>query len=399
MGQLGAASESPALSAERITETSVAESLQRLSESGQIERGCVTVIGLDAIRDRLGAKWAARKAWVWETAHRHLHRRLGDNGFAVQLGEVDMAICAGTNPETNRAISLNLLRELLDFFLGSQRFEDMRMASVVWVRGEEIGCAPLDPRSIEPLDEHPSFQPTSPATAAPAKRMEWSTLSFATADGHGLDLGLGFEAVINLRNQVPVATRLRPLAMERDSGNPCGVRWIEQLSPTDQSTVIEAIGDAAASLYLTSDVGLVIPCSIYTLSTGRNRALVAEKLQAVVTIPTKPVIIELTDVDHGTPQGRLLEAVSLLSPHCRAVVARMGPSRPDVEILRAARLAGQSIDCTGFDGRELIARISAASQVRFGSLLFAFGLTSSAACDLASVSGATHGGMATPAAH
>jgi hypothetical protein len=157
--------------------------------------------------------------------------------------------------------------------------------------------------------------------------------------------------------------------------------------------VIEAIGDTAAALYLESDVGLVIPCSIYTIATARNRALVVEKMQAVAPTPTKPVIIELTDVDQGTPQGRLLEAVSLLAPHCRAVVARMGPTRPDIEVLRASRLAGLSLDCTGCDGRELIARIGGAQLGRIGSLLFAFGLPSSAACDLAMASGATHGGL------
>lgn len=398
MSDVAVASEPPAFGSERLTDTGVAAALQRLSESGLIERGCATVIGLDAIRDRLGSKWSSRRDWVWETAERHLQRRLGDTGFSVRLGETDFVICAGTGPETSRAISLNLLRELLDFFLGSQRFEDMRMASVVWVRGEEIGCAPLDPRKIEPLpDEHPSFQPASPV-AAPRRRHAWSILSFSTADGHGLELDLGFEPVINLRNSAPVATRLRPLALERDTRMGSDSRWIERLSPADQTAVIDAIGDAALAVYEESETGLVIPCSIYTIATSRNRALVTEKLQAVKLKPTKPVIIELTDVDQGTPQGRLLDAVSLLQPYCRAVIARVGVSRPDVEILRAARVAGLSIDCAGLDGRELIGRIGSAAQMgKVGSLLFAFGLPSSTACELAMASGATHGGV-TPTA-
>jgi hypothetical protein len=389
-----AAAEPPTFGSERLTDTGVASALQRLSDSGLIERGCATVIGLDAIRDRLAKKWESRRDWVWETAERHLQRRLGDTGFAVRLDDTDFVICAGTGPETSRAISLNLLRELLDFFLGSQRFEDMRMASVVWVRGEEIGCAPLDPRKIEPLpDEHPSFQPASPVVA-PRRRQAWSILSFSTADGHGLELDLGFEPVINLRNGAPVATRLRPLALERDTRTASAGRWIERLTPADQTAVIEAVGETALSVYEDSEVGLVIPLSIYTIATSRNRALVTEKLQAVKLKPTKPVIIELTDVDPGTPQGRLLEAVSLVQPYCRAVIARMGETRPDVEILRAARLAGLSIDCTGLDGRDLIVRIGAAAQMgKVGSLLFAFGLPSSTACELAMAAGATHGGV------
>src|SRR3954471_19616418 len=107
MTDVAVASEPPTFGSERLTDTGVASALQRLSDSGLIERGCATVIGLDSIRDRLGPKWAARRDWVWETAERHLHRRLGDTGFAIRLGDTDFVICAGTSPETSRAISLN----------------------------------------------------------------------------------------------------------------------------------------------------------------------------------------------------------------------------------------------------------------------------------------------------
>lgn len=395
-----AIAEPPTSRAERLTDATAASAFQRLADSGLIERGCATVIGLDAIRSRLGDKWATRREWVWETAERHLQRRLGDSGFSMRLDETDFAICAGGGPESSRAIALNLLRELLDFFLGQQRFEDMRIASVVWVRGDEIGCAPLDPRKIEPLKEgeHPSFAPTQPVESKSRRRQPWSILNFATADGRGLALDLGFEPVINLRNNAPVATRIKTLACEADGGGPSAARWIERLTPRDQTKVIEGIAEAALNLYEDGEAGVVIPCSIYTIATLRNRALVVERLQAVKQRPTKPVILELTDVDQGTPQGRLLDAASLLQPHCRAVIARLGSSRPDVEMLRTARLAGVSIDGAGLDGRELIARVAGTAQMgKVGSLLFVYGLPSSAAGDLAMVQGATHGGMAPPA--
>ncbi|HTI66915.1 MAG TPA: hypothetical protein VL460_05130 [Caulobacteraceae bacterium] len=394
MEHLGTSSEAPAHRTERLTEASATGSLQQLVDSGQIERGCVTVIGLDAIRARLGAKWESRRGWVYETVERHIHRRLGDSGFSVRLGEVDIAVCVGHDCDHAKAISLNLLRELLDFFLGSQRFEDMRIASVIWVRGDQIGCAELDPRKIEPIEEARSFGAGAGKVEAAAARPAWSVMSFSTGDGRRLDLDLGYEPVVNLRNRVPVATRIRPLTKDGD-GEAYPGRWIEKLAPADQSAVIEAIGDAAAALYVEGEVGLVIPCSIYTLATARNRALVVEKMQAVEARPAKPVVIELTDVDQGTPQGRLLEAVSLLAPHCRTVIARGSDARPDVEVLRAARLGGMSVDCTGFDLRDVAVKVAAvANNGRpVGSLLFAFGLSSDTACEIAAAAGATHGGL------
>jgi hypothetical protein len=384
---------SPAFAAERVTDTGAVASLQRLALSGEIERGLVTVIGLDAIRERLGAKWQVRRDWVWETVERHLTKGLGASGFWLRLGEVDVAVCAGRTAEASRVIGLNLLRELLDFFLGSSRFEDMRIASIVWVRGDEIGCARLDPRGLEEIQEPRSFQPDPPPARAPI----WSALSFRTAKGRNLRLDLAFESVINLRNRVPVATRLKPLVREQGSHEPYAGRWIEELRTADQIAAICAIGGAAKALHQEGDAGVIVPCSLSTLAVARNRAMAVEMLQGVEHRPAKPVVIELIDLDQGTPQGRLLDAVSLLSPHCRAVIARLPAARPALEMLRGARLGGVSVECAGCRLDALIARLSAATHpVAVGPLTFAFGLASEAARDVAAAAGATHGGLVPP---
>lgn len=394
MDQSTAARESTSDSVDYLSDTSARADLQRLMDSGRIERGCVTVIGLNAIRERLGDKWRTRCDWVWETVAAHLGRRLRDHGFWVRLDDVDIAISAGSSPEISRAVSLSLLRELLDFFLGSHRIEDMRIATVLWVRDGEIACDPLDPGVIAELGEGCTFSDPVTPVDAPPPGDGWSALSFLVGRGSRLQVGLTFEPVIRLQNRLPVVTRLSLQARDRDSGRVQAGAWMERLSPRDQIAIAAAVAEAAAATYAQGQVGVIIPCSIYALSSARSRAMLVECLEGLESSPTKPVVVELTDIDQGTPEGRLLDAGALLAPHCRAVIARVSDPAMS-EGLMAARLAGAAVECAGLGVRSLAKRLEAVSRPGHaaGLLLFAFGLSSVAACDAAQAAGATHAGL------
>jgi hypothetical protein len=60
------------------------------------------------------------------------------------------------------------------------------------------------------------------------------------------------------------------------------------------------------------------------------------------------VMIELVDVDLGTPTSRLAEVASLVSQLCRGVVGRILPVRDPYAPIRGARFNGIS-----FDAREI----------------------------------------------
>ena len=56
------------------------------------------------------------------------------------------------------------------------------------------------------------------------------------------------------------------------------------------------------------------------------------------------VMVELIDVDIGTPAARLAEVSSLLGQLCRSVLARIWPVRDALAPLRGARLQGITFD-------------------------------------------------------
>jgi hypothetical protein len=55
-------------------------------------------------------------------------------------------------------------------------------------------------------------------------------------------------------------------------------------------------------------------------------------------------MIELVDVDHGTPAGRLAEVVALLGQLSRGVTTRIWPGRNTVEPIRGSRVRGVALD-------------------------------------------------------
>lgn len=383
---------SPPRQPERLTQFDQRAALRRLADSGRLERGCIVIIGIDAVRERLAAQWPAKRAMVWGVVGRMLDRRLGQSGMWVQASEVDYVLCAGDDPHESRTSALKVLRELLEFFLGEQRFEDMRIASVISISEDcELACVAIDPRKIEQ-----EMQPAAPPTAAPAPS---SPLSFVS-DDHGLALEFAHERIINLRNGASIATRLWPRMRDTRTNHYLSEQWPELLSAASLSAVNAATIDHTRRLYGECDLGLFLSASIYTLAQPRSRSELVRQLEQMNRDPRRPILVELIDITRGTPQGRIAEIVSVLAPHCRKVVARASLDRPPLDLLRGCRLGGLSVDCENLDGdsRSFLLKLSRFAELArsISPLTFALNLKEHSGRELALAAGVTHCGCSAP---
>lgn len=361
----------------------------RIVDSGALERGCVTIIGLDAIRERLGLQWPAKRATVWDAAERVLVRKLGQNALWTRISEVDFVISSGGESGGCGSMALSVLRELLEFFLGIQRFEDMKISTVTGFKDGEVACEALNPRDIAENGSKMMISAEHPRSA-------FDPLSFVTAGGEQLSLQFAFERIINLRNGAPIAMRVAAEAHDVLTGERVNDRWTERLSPADLATVNTTTVDGVRAQYEHSKLGVMTSCSIHALASTRNRIALVELLAAVGQDAGKPILFELLDIDKGTPQGRILEVVAALTPYCRKVVARTTLNKPPIDLLRGCRLSGLSVDCSTAQEhtRGFMMGLSAfAAQARtLSPLVFALGLAGPSACDLAMAAGATHAG-------
>lgn len=377
----------------RLTDVANKSVFGCLIDTGLMESGCVIVIGLDAVRERLGLQWETKRQSVWDSVERVLARKLGQGAICARISPVDYVISTGSESALCRSMALSVLRELLEFYLGAQRFEDMKIALVTGYADGEIACHALDPREVA--------KASAPAGSdARSARRAGEDPAFVTANGRELTLRFDCEQIINLRNGVPIATRVAAQPHDEGTGERASERWPELLSPSNLAVVNTATIDHVQALYRRSRLGVMTSCSIHALANPRNRSALIRSLEAMGRDPAKPVLFELLDIDRGTPQGRILEVVAALAPHCRKVIARVPLARPPADLLRGCRLSGLSVDCATLqeDARAFALELSAfAKQAKtIAPLVLALGLGDPMACDLAAAAGATHAGCAVP---
>ncbi len=375
----------------RLTSADNRTRLTGLMNSELLARGCVVIIGIDAIRDRLAEQWGVKREMVWEAVARMLDRKLTPPAQWARASEVDFVLCAADDPETSRVLALKILRDLLEFFLGVQRFEDMRIATVLSISEDfELACARLDPRALS--QEHTG-------AGSPASGSDWSTLSFAVPEGGAVELEFHRERVINLRNGTAIANRIWTRLRNQETGLYLSDRWPEQLSPSCLGLVNDATADRAKTLYATTKLGVFLSASIHTVANTRNRADIIRHLEQVRKDPLRPIILELLDIEAGTPQGRIEEVVGMMTPHCRKILARAQPDRVPVDLLRGCRLTGLTIDCglMRLPTRDLFVQLSRFAEAarRVSPLVFALRLDNEVPSELALAAGITHCGCNT----
>ena len=363
--------------------------LERLALTGVVDRGCVTVIGLDAVRDRLGERWEARRERIWEGVNAHLARRLGPHDLHVRLDEVSLLLALGDTPEQALVLSLNLLKELLTFFLGQQTLADLRIDQVTAIAAGRIERTPVDPATV------PVLAPPSPRAADRTQgHSGWSALSFAASDGRELEIAFVFEPVLSLKFLTKAGLRMIPVLRDRVSGLSLGPRWRRTLPFADVLGVDLMAIDAARPLFGAADAPKVmIPLSVETLFSVRGRAAIMGHLHGAGEPSGVGMVVEVLGVDGGTPTSGLAEATTVMGRYCK-VVARSDLSAGCWRVLRECALTGVSMNAYALppDGPGIGTALLGFSRLAkaIAPLRFAFGLPDASVCDLAAGVGLTH---------
>ena len=389
---------------ERLNAADVAAVLDRFGGQDLLARGAVNIISLAAIRDRAGERWPRRRPDVWAYAERKLAEHLTFQDLSQRVGETDYLLAMTSEDGlAAQALALKVLEEVLLHFLGAADPGDMRVQAVTGLAGGEVSCAPLDPRAIlQARKPAPSAAPHLSATDVdPAEEKRRNPYLFVTGSGLNLRIDFAVEPMISLRHGVPAALRIEPTVTESATGRVIPVRAFARLSDADLAVVDQATLDYAA-LYLTKGDApgappLIVPVSFRTMAASKGRqALIACAADAPARLKTG-LIIELVDVDRGTPQGRLIEVCGLLRSVCRGVFARAQPGRDSMAPLRDARLAGITLDATDLpaeDGRLAALILDFGRQAKgLAPSIAVRGLSSQVMFAIAETAGLTHAAL------
>ncbi|WP_340645363.1 hypothetical protein [Phenylobacterium sp.] len=392
-------------SIERITAGGAAAALDRLAGTDLVERGCVTIISVEAIRKRSGDRWPRKRDAVWAYLGRKFDEHLAYQDIRHRVDETDFLI-AMTSEEgvAAQAVSLKILEEALLFFLGVADPADMKIRAVSAINGEELACTDIDLTRVTDHRTAPAVEVIAvsacQAAVDPAEERRRNPISFVTASGQNLRIDFSLEEAVSLRHKVTAALRIEPTVTHIASGRTIPARAFAKLSDDDIAFIDRASLDYAALFAGAGDTPqppLILPLSFRTLSTrkGRQGLIGTEGLppQRVKT----GVMVELIDVDRGTPEARLLEVTGLVGQLCKGVLVRLQPGRDAVGPAKGARLQGltiSAVDLGNSDTQIAAHMLTIASQARGRApVLMIHGLASEGYLDVAEVAGFTHASL------
>ncbi|MDB5439801.1 MAG: hypothetical protein JWM33_2228 [Caulobacteraceae bacterium] len=338
----------------RVVDLSARATLERLAAAGQAEDGRLCLIGLGAIADRLGSRWAARKDAVYDHVQRGLEGRLSGDAVFVRVSETDYLISQPSlEKSAAQGICLRFMRETLRHFLGDASNAEVAVMEVRHMDGQSIQAATIDTLAIAVFAEMPYAAlagKTRPAPAPLPPPNPWSP--FVASDGRELHVSCYLQRMINLKTYESIGYRVGRFVVAGALG---------RLTPLQMSVMsradIERIDKASIYQGLNMlkerkarPIILALPLSFTTLNNMRGRSMLATAFKEAAPMVSGGLIAGVYDVE-GAPPGALSSASALLRPFCLKVFANLhAPTKADIRRLRGGGLNGIGVHCPHFEG-------------------------------------------------
>lgn len=388
----------PAASAriDRVASSDVREALERLEGSDVLKAGGANLIGLDAIRTKLGDRWPAKRARVWEHVERDLEKRLAPTDMVLRLDEVNFLVAiSGGSRFAAQATCMHALKDVLQFFLGETRMIDIAVRTVTSLKDGAVTSAPLDPAAIERAAAIPPPEPGLSDQAAvewrpPLAGRSWLS-SFVGAKRHPVEVRVAVEPVVNLRRDLVTSFLIDRNAVP------------EVIESTDRMQVDVAVLSYAMTLLREHKaqggrLTLHLPLSYSSVASVKAREATLRLIRQMHETARETMLIEIADLDAGVPPSRLIEVVSLVKPFCLGVLGRVRPTRKALDAVRGCGLKGLVLDASRGIGRTpaedaivLHAFVEAGSSI--APNLIVHGLADPVMVEIAKAAGLTHASL------
>ena len=388
----------------RFINADARQALEQIKTSPMMAEGKVCLMGLDAIRDRLGARWLGRRERVFEHVQTSLRRQVGPHGFFLRVSETDYVIA---QPNVSRlagqAYCLNCLREVLTFFLGEALVSDIVVHEVLAIEDGVIGARKLAPAVVQAEAAKEVAETRRKATAAPNLMSQDRWSPFTAHDGRRLRASSQLDPVFQLKTYGRIGYRMTRKTLLLPGETPLTPAEHGQLTSADIeridfATLARGLNRLQQQAAADREPSLILPVSFVTLSSHRGRSMLTEFFRAAQASVQRGLICEVCDVE-GVPPSALLAATSLMRPSCLFIVARLNePPLGGLAWLKDVGLHGVSIECPrgaeSDDAFANLARIVTSAAKSVVRAVMLYGVSGPHQAAIASLYGATHASFA-----
>lgn len=394
--------DSPALSSlSRLDSTSAQSVMARVSEGGLMDRGAVAVISIAAIRERAAERWPRKREDAWAYVNRKCAEHLSYADIHHRLNETDFVLAMTSEQGAAvQAVALRILEEVLVHFLGAAETPDLRIQMVTAFSGDEVSCAPLDPKAISrrPVYLDAPGSPTRPAVD-PIEEKKRNPISFVARSGAAMQINFAVEHLVSIKHNVTAALCIVATVVDTRSRTVIPTRTFGKL-PDDDLYFIDKATIDYAGLYMPKTKGqppVMIPTSFRTLQTRKGRNALMLATGGATDLLRSGVLLELVDVDIGTPASQLTDVMGLVSALCRGIFIRVRPGKDMIAPVKGFRMQGLTLDCVDLppaDTQVALQMLHFGEQARhLAPVLAVLGLSNDGFTHVASVAGITHAGM------
>ncbi len=347
---------------ERLTSGALRELLEQAGPA--LTSGSANVISVAAIRDGSGDRWARKREQVAEFVARAFQRANSGGGLVTPLSEIEYLVL---HADTTRWAALNLsagiLRETLSYFLGQAEPQHVRLMEVTGFSNGELAVRSVDPTCLASEDPDVVGRASSSTEPSPP----WSPQLLGAQAAGSLHLNaLGLEVEVshalqptwNIRNRAVTSFLVETLTSPRLDLSPMAAAEVARSSLTIAAEQLVACCAAGAPVAL----HVPIPIGALTVQTGRHGLI--STLKGLPREARRLLVLELTDVADGVPQGRLSEAIAMLTPHARAILARAPNEWANLVQWRRCGLNGITLDCSAIEASDRQAQSRLSSFAR-----------------------------------
>jgi hypothetical protein len=382
----------------RIAAADVQTALARLGRSPLVIEGKVSIIALDAIRDRFGPRWEGRRQQVHEHVERTLSRHLRIGGWFAQISDVDYIV---VQPELTRyaaqASCLSYMRDLLEHFLGRFSLSECKIREVTWLEPGRIEAHELDPKAIADAAREEARRAV-PLRSGDETEAAHADNPFTAASGERLRVSLRLDPLFRLTDFVQVGYRLNRRVIDVRSGEVLSHDALSRLTTfdlekIDLATIARGISRLRSERAKASEPSLILPVAFPTLASQKaRRALIACLKSARETIPVR-VSCEISRLE-GVPPNALYSAAGMMKPFCDGVIGGVEKPRRSAAALSGAGLAGLAFTYAGPSGED-VHRMAAALEpeieaaAKVSNRVLVLGLRSPHELSLAAILGAS----------
>jgi hypothetical protein len=342
-----------------------------------LDRGCVNVIGFDAIKSRAGARWPKLREGVVARLESLLRHALRSTDFFAPLNDsAYLVTMPGADPEEINIVCLRIAYDLYKNLLGHCDLGHIQVSVAKDAGDDGLSLESIAKDHVLTLAQKAGIHDLAPAPDKGAASGHVSG-SAPQASGEPLRTLHSYIPIWDSRNEAITTYLCHTRAYRAAHNEPVQV---QQLTGRDRAAVElsglhQVIVDLEDALKLGRRVLLGVPFTFEMIGSPLGRMQLASACRHLLAEHRQYLLFMLMDVPRGVAHTRLADVVNTLRPFARSVMATVAPGSRWYTAYHGIGLQAigmRAAQCAAGPGLQAeIAKLTAATRsARLGSFLY-----------------------------